>query len=384
MIFFGRKDARNKTYNHANRKDHVSKPGKLKLESAGMRKIVLVFLLTWGLFLHGERLGVLNEVLKPEGMEIIDGKLYIVEGATFLVYSLPDLKYIARFCRQGEGPGETVKIPIVPNNVKGGRNFLMVEGMNKLIFFSPNFKIIKEVKKRELLSRITPLGMNYVGIRMSLANERLSFTLQLIDPDFKILKELYKQEIPYKQNTTNLLIDTIHYMIYKDKIYVEESQRGFVIEIFDYKGNRVSQIKENFEAKKITDVEKKELFDRFKDDPYVISTSKKIGGIEQLEKVGGFIFPDYFPTIQDIVVVDDKIYVSTYERNAENKEKYYVTDLSGKTIKTVYLPVVMKSPVLARMTGRENRFYAIWGEKFYYLVENEENDSCDLHFLLIK
>lgn len=102
-----------------------------------------------------------------------------------------------------------------------------------------------------------------------------------------------------------------------------------------------------------------------------------------------FIYPDTLPPIQDITVTDDKIYVSTYNKNKNNntkgdKEKYIIMDLKGNIISTPYMPVPIESSFLAKTLGRDNRFYGISNNKFYYLKENEDDEVWEVHAVEIK
>ncbi|MCP5103649.1 MAG: hypothetical protein GY950_09735, partial [bacterium] len=69
---------------------------------------------------------------------------------------------------------------------------------------------------------------------------------------------------------------------------------------------------------------------------------------------------------QNFFVADDNIYIKTYQRK-NSLEKYIIMDLKGNIQKTVFLPE--SSPNL--FTFKSNRFY--------YLVENEEDEIWELH-----
>ena len=128
-----------------------------------MRKIViiiimiLILLVTW---VQGEKIGVLSEVLKPVSIEVSGDRLYVVEGATFYVYSLKDLGLITKFGKKGEGPGELKVTPLVSNSISALNDQLFVEGLSKVIYFSKDGRLLKEVKKIGAFStlKIIPVG----------------------------------------------------------------------------------------------------------------------------------------------------------------------------------------------------------------------------------
>jgi hypothetical protein len=194
----------------------------------------------------------------------------------------------------------------------------------------------------------------------------------------KLIKSLYKQEFPEKDKEQNLVIDTIGFAVYKDKIFVEESANGFQVGVFDCQGNRLYEIKKDFKPRKITQEDKEQLLEEFKKDTLVSMLAKGSGGWENYKKTLKLVYPETLPTIQDIIVTDGRIYISTYDQK-DNKEKFVIMGLKGNIISTPYLPISMKTPFSAKAFGVSNRFYGITGNKFYYLKENEEEETWELH-----
>lgn len=347
-----------------------------------MRKIIFVLLtitMIMGTLSHGEKIGVLNEILKPEGIEVADGRLYVVEGPAFFVYNLNDSTLIKKFGKAGEGPGELNTVLNFPNSLRVLDDKIIAEGFNKIIIFSKDFKFLKEFRKKEmLLHKITPIKENFVAVRMSAEKNKIIFALLLLDTDMNPLKVLHKQESFDRQKELIMVRDTIHYEVYNDKIFVEESDKGFIIEVFDSRGDRLYEIKKNFTAAKITENNKKAIFNNLKKDNLIAIVARREGGWDEFAKKGTFTYPAAFPHIQDIKIVNDKIYVSTFERK-DNKEKCIIMDLKGNILGSSYLPITGQSSFSARSMGKDNRFYGIADNKFYYLLENEDEEVWELH-----
>jgi len=347
-----------------------------------MRKIIFVLLtitMIMGTLGHAEKIGVLTEILKPEGIEVADGRLYVVQGPAFFVYNLNNPKLIEKFGKAGEGPGELNTVLNFPNSIRILEDKIIAEGFNKIIIFSKDFNYLKEFRKKEMLiHKITPIKENFVAVRMSPGKNKIIFTLLLLDPDMNVIKELHQQESFDRQKELIMVRDTIHFEVYKNKIYVEESDKGFFIEVFDGKGNRLYGIKKNFTAPKVTENDKKAIFNHLKKDNLIAIVARREGGWDEFAKKGTFTYPAAFPPIRDIKISNDKIYVSTFERQ-ENKEKCIIMDLNGNIIGTSYLPVTGQSSFSAMSMGKDNRFYGIAGSKFYYLKENEEEEVWELH-----
>jgi hypothetical protein len=356
-----------------------------------MKRIILVILLVFIIMismLQAEKAGVLSDVLKPECIEVSKDRLYVVQGAEFLAYSLAGPELIAKFGRKGEGPGELKVTPLISNSITALDNQLFIEGLSKVMYLTKDAQLVKEIKKTGAFNtlKVLPVGENYAAIRMinpTETDKKHYLGLALLDGKLGVLKMLYKQEFPEKENDIDMVTDSIHFAVYKDKIYVEESTKGFFIEVFDSKGNKLSEIKKQFDAQKITGKDKEAIFKNFEKDGLVKMMVQMKGGWENFKKSMNFIYPDVFPHIQDIIVTDDKIYVSTFERK-DGTGKYIVMDLKGNILGTPYLPIPEEASFLAKTLGRDNRFYGITQGKFYYLKENEETEEWELHSVMIK
>jgi len=352
-----------------------------------MRKVILALIILMFIVstVHGEKIGVLPDLMRPGSIEVTKDRLYAVEGAAFYVYSLKDLHLITKFGKEGEGPGELKVVPIFPNSVRVVNNNIITEGFSKLLFFSKGFKLLKELKKKGMIFQIIPVGENFVGTKFSPTgkNKNLKLSLLLINAKMDVIKELCTQEIKKKDKEIIMVVDSLHFSVYKDKIYIEKSDKGFLIEILDSNGNKLYEIKKSFPLQEVTGKYKEEIMEHLKMDSLIQMVSKTVGGWENFKKKSSFNCPEAFPHIQDIIVTNDKIYISTYERK-ENKEKYIIMDLNGNLVGTPYLQVPRKAPYSVRVLGLDNRLFGIANNKYYYLYENEDEEEWELHAEEIK
>jgi hypothetical protein len=78
--------------------------------------------------------------------------------------------------------------------------------------------------------------------------------------------------------------------------------------------------------------------------------------------------PNLLPDIKDIRVVDDRIYIQTYDILGEN-DKYIILDLTGVFLNTKWLP---KAYV---------KKFTFYKNCFYYFCENENGEGWELHML---
>ncbi len=338
------------------------------------RIIVALFFLISSNLLFCEIVGVLPELLKPDMITVSGNRLYSIEGAKIYIYSLNDVKLIKRFGRVGEGPGEMAAGDIDSNELSVYSNNIVVRDGKKCLYFSMDGKYIKEKKMLWPPSGLLYLNSNFIGVKHlndTMKNGRYDITLNIFDKDMKIIKELYRQNFLLQVDKKNNMIpDSINYCIYKDKIYVEKSLKGFMIEIYDFKGNSLYTIKKEIKKNKITKEYINKTIKRYKNDPIA-----KLLGVKKFEKK--MYFPKYFPRIKNIMVNEDRIYVKTF-KTKKDKEEYIIMELDGKIIKKVFLPETIKPKLVDLMKGNCGTFYFFKDNKFYYLKENE-NEKWELH-----
>ena len=347
-----------------------------------MKKLIFLFFILLLIFLsilQAKKIGVLSDVLKPEAIAVSDRRLYVVEGANFFVYALPDLKLLSKFGKKGEGPGELKEVPMLPNNLEILTDNLFVDGIDKVLFFSKNRQFLKEIKKKYMTFKTVPIADHFVAMRMQpLDQNKFYFSVFLLDSEMKPLKELHKQEYRESDTDIDMVIDSIHFAVYRDKIFLEASNLGFLILVFDSEGNKLQEIRKDIKAPAITAEDRQLILDNLKEDNLVKMMVEREGGWNNFKNKMHFNYPDQYPSIQDLVVVDDKIYVTTFVRK-DNRRKHIIMDLQGDILDSAWLPVAKESSYLCKAMGRENRFYGISDNIYYYLTENQESEEWEIH-----
>jgi hypothetical protein len=319
----------------------------------------------------------LKKISKPQGLEVHGNSAFVVEGATIYVYSTTDKILLRKFGHSGEGPGELKIIPFLANSMTIFPDFITFESVDKIIYFSKSGKLIKEEKKSILFTQKCPVGKNFVVRKRVIKNKTQYSTINFYNPITGELKELHRQIFGgTKQWEVNMIPDAIHFRIYQDKIFIEKSPEGFIIDVYDSFGNKLYRINNPYKKISVTDDYKKKALRLLKEDPFI--KNQHPGFWETFEKKSKFLYPDSFPAIQDFVIDDDKIYVQTFNKK-NKKEQYTITDLKGRFIKHVFLPTVKKPGLTEQMMGTGNKTYSIHNSTFYYLVENNNNEEWEVH-----
>jgi len=345
-----------------------------------MKKWLILFLIVWvGSLAYTEKLGTLTQVLTPEMIEISDNEIYVVEGASIFMYSLTDLSFIRKFGQKGEGPGELKVNPSLTNILFPLADSVLIVGFDKAIRFSKTGRVIKEFRTPPITNYLYPVGKNYAGIRFKLSNQQKpGIAVVLFNQDMEVIKELYAQQLSGGQNLIDLTIDTLNISIYEDKIFIEQSPKGFIISVLDLQGNQLYQVKKEYKKVKFTEKHKEMALNLLKQDKGIKSI-----GWNNFKKLVKIIHGDFLPPIRDMTVIDKQIYVKTSQKQGD-KEEFIIMDLKGDTLKKVYLPEVKRPKFGNEVFGRPAKFYKIYKSKFYYLYENEDDEEWEVHVEPIK
>ncbi len=333
---------------------------------------LLVFLFVTSLF--AQKIADLPNIKDPDSMVIDNNELLFIDDFSVFVYSLEPLKLKVKFGRKGEGTGEFKYRPIM--NVFP--DFITAMDFTKTIWFTREGKFIKEKQYTDfegfntnMEMQLIPIKENY--IRIIVDHDLNKKYVYLLNSDFQQIKKLYEGLFDWNKvgpdvENFRVLIYRIDVWTYDDKIFISDSQRGFFIDVFDYKGNHLYSINKDDEIKKLKVNEdfKKKAMD-------YIKTNRK--WVYDNVKKSAFTFYEYFPPINYYQISDNRIYVTTY-KEIEKKHEIIVLDLKGNIIKRLFLP-------LKSIKYSDNVFglelYTIKNGKLYELIKNKESGVWELH-----
>jgi len=339
--------------------------------------LIILLMLLMGNMVFSKNLGVLPEVLNPENIQVRDNEVFVVEGATIYVFSTENLELIKKMGRKGEGPGELKVTPFLSNSMSISGDQIIFDSIDKLVFFSREGNFIKEKKRSPQFTQMLPIKDNFI-VRKRLLIEKKQFTsINLFDSKTGKIRELYKQEFSAQRNLINMIPDSINIQVHEDKVFIEESPKGFFMEVFNHNGEKLYSIEKEIERIKLSKEDREGALNQLKVDPFI---KMQRGGWEGFKSQNKMIFPDFYPSIQDFVISDNKIYVRTH-KVLDGREEYIIMGLKGKILKRVFLPAVQKPSFTEQMLGTNIKFFSISRDKFYYLIEKEE--EWELHVTII-
>ena len=246
---------------------------------------------------------------------------------------------------------------------------ILLANVYRYVLVEPNGSIVKERTFSRPLMNLNSIGDNFVARYMSYKDSHLFTKISILDHNLKPVKNLYVEK---KRPPTDLSKVVNNYKIVdnilvvkcnKDKIFVARGEKGLYFEIYDGSGNLLSVVDKPYEKRPIKQKDKSFWIERFKNTP---SMKKYWPQFKKIAKNLDDLFPKYYPAMQDFFVADDNVYIKTYQRR-NDLEKYIILDLKGNILKTVFLPESLP------------HLFAFKNNRFYYLVENEEDEIWELH-----
>jgi len=345
-----------------------------------MKYIISIILLFAISFLPAiaESLGSLDGVLKPSIIDIHGGRLFVMDTEQVRVYSMKDLSLLQSFGKRGEGPAEYKIVVGLPLRLEAFKDIVVVESIDKLSYFTHDGKYLSEQRKLPQLLMINRIGDNFIGRRIIQPPDgSLSTTsLYIYDKEFKELKQLHQQPFLQQGAFPNLRLnlgkDFLLYQIADNKIFVEKSADEFLIDVYDFTGKKLYQIKKNEKKLPVTLKDKNYLIKDLEMDPQIQVQIKQLGvKWNEFSRNFKFEFPEYYPAVKTMDIDNNKIYIKTF-RNKDKKEEMIVMDLKGKILLRTFMEPTVKEWVMALMLGV--RLETIHNDKVYYIQENEDEE----------
>lgn len=345
--------------------------------------LILTLVFIMAMTLNGENLGELPDVMKPESMKIYNNKLYVVQGSSVLVYDLnKNLEKVGQFGKKGSGPGETQPPPFVGNVVTVNNEGIIIESMTKILKYSFDYKYISESKKpNPRIMGVYKLKDGYLvgSVTADTSTPPKAFkTLVLTDNELKEKKELCRQIFSQQGRRFHMVPDSPGLVIADNKIFIEKGDKAFLIEVYDLKGDKLYEIKKSEKVLPFTGKDKELVLERFKKDPLVEAQIKNAGGWNNYQKLLDFIYPKNYPYINFIETDGKMLLVRTHRTDPKGAVECILMDLKGKEMKRFHkkLPGI---DLLNMLLGREVKKYDFANGKFYWLHDNEEDETVELH-----
>jgi hypothetical protein len=288
-------------------------------------------------------------MVKPIELRIDGGNIYITDQYSVFVYDLKTFKLVKKLGNKGEGPQEFRSFP----SITFMSDRFILNDIYKIIIYSKDFKLIREANLHITAESVIPFGDNIILEHIQPSDTYKDRIFTLYNSKLEKIKLLLID--PMAPGTSkDLIFPWTFCRTWKDKLFIAQPQKGFYIDVFNKNGDKLYKIEKIVEKIKSGEKHRKLVMDEM-----LFSLGRRL--FERAKDRDVFKKPmtEFLPPIKNFWVVDDKIYVKTYDIT-DTTEKYIIMDLKGNIIKTIFLPITFKEI----LTFNQN--------KFYYLEDRDE------------
>jgi hypothetical protein len=312
----------------------------------------------------------------PTAVIIDNNQLFITEGVTISIYSLNDFKLQKKFGKSGyeahefkpyepyvtyENSGIQMYIEVLPHCI-------MVESFGRISYFTRRGDFIELIQPRDFFKSVKPLGENFVTQRNIRRNNTLYICLDLYNSRFEKCIELLriKNDLQVGERR-KILTRSWSYCTHGNRLFTAV-KKDFIIDVFDHQGEIRFSIAKEYQKVKVTTAYIKSW----------LENAKKVYR-ERPELYNYFeravLFPGYFPAISHLHADNGVLYARTWRREKE-KTEFYLFDMAGKLIKTIFLPLAQEN---------DAKYYpsSFHRGKLYQLVKNRDKNIWELHETLV-
>jgi hypothetical protein len=316
---------------------------------------------------QAQKVAVFNQFGQPSSFAIGNDSIYIHEKTTIFIFDLKDYKFISKFGKEGEGPGELMINPFgPPMGIVPYKDKVYVSSLAKLIIFSKTGEYIKEYKVNSS-DFFYPFGEKYVCLSTAPKEENsqeIVLALFIADENLNKKKIIYKSDFEVGPNFKfDFPLTPFYPFPEEDKLFVIAGIHGFAIDVFNRDGEKLYCIKRDHPKLKIPSSYKDKTMQWFK-------TAPNFKELYEFFKTRISI-KEYYPPIYTIEIDNGKIYVFT-NRFKKDQRECIVTDLKGNEKKIIYLP-------MPEQYGLDYNFhFTIHNDYFYKLEENIDEETWEL------
>jgi hypothetical protein len=322
---------------------------------------LLLIVLNMAFALYSKPGKIIPGLNTPNYLHVDKDRLIIAENASFSIYSKEDMKLRKKVDKTGQGPGEFVVRPGMNINVAVSPEYIIVNDISKMLFFTKEGEYVKEIRKSNPNSIFEYWQEMIIGKTIKSETGIDYIDIGFFNKELTSIKELFKVKNSFQarriENGFNPLTqDYIKMRSSKDKIYINDEEGNIIA--FDRSGKQVFVIDRTFEKVPVTSQHKERINAYYKEQPGIRPIFE---GIKQFMR-----FPEFFPKLRDYFVTDSRLYVVPYEKDPGNSN-IYVFDNNGAFKEK--RPLKLKEKNIFEFYP-----YCIHDGKLYQLVENDNEE----------
>lgn len=306
-------------------------------------------------------------------MKVFDNHIYLLENGTVFVYDTGNGKLVRRFGRSGEGPGETQNMPGRGNMIFVNPKGVTIDARNKVVLFSRRGRLLKEFRKPHEHFFVKPFQNRWITLIRFQGKKGGHLGITLSDRDFNILKRFGSQILINNQGAFDLIPDAFNFCVGNDGFFIEYSKEGFLIKKYSPEGSPVAQIKKNSSRQRVSPEDIQFVWHQAENDPEV----RKRGGVTAFKKTAKYDIPKFIPPIKNITCDGGILHVKTFTRR-DNTNLFYFYE-SSNLMGNTFLPSGVTDNLDDQLTGRLDRYYCFSGDFYYFLQEDQDTETWQVH-----
>jgi len=250
---------------------------------------------------------------QPETFDVdSDGNIYFIqwESSDNYIFKFDSKGSLLKsFCRRGQGPGELEyggAIVVTPTRE------IMAKGpaQSKFEVFDLEGNYLKTVQMGRVFNPIPLQHDEHLVFWGEDTPETRKQFVGVCNSEFKNIKQLEYFQYPNSMNVKSPV--NRHRLIYtvsQDKIFIANSEKGYEIQVFDFKGNLIQKIRKNFQTVKVSEEYEEKYFNRIPE------------GYPLLKNL---YFEEYWPPFWDLFTDDEgSLFVLTPEEGVNPGEYWH-------------------------------------------------------------
>jgi hypothetical protein len=310
-----------------------------------------------------ELVAKLPQVMNPFFLTIADGRMYIVENSVGVYIFTVDpngVSFVKTFGRKGQGPGEFNFI----YTIRPFKDHLDIPGSYKLARFSLDGDYVSEVKVTVGVFKggVYRLGDGYVVRDVNFDEKGSTTMIRLYDKDFKLVREIGSRTSAEGLTKINPVSDYFAPRVAGDRLYVIDAAKDSVVTVYDRNGVQEKEIRLPLKPVKMTAALKEAVIKSMKEG------WKSPTSWQELEK--RLYFPNQAPGLDYFDILEGKFVARTWKYH-QDKVEFVLFDGEGRELRRLDLP----------FTGwlSNGVKFCFYQGRYFYLRENSEDASCELH-----
>lgn len=324
--------------------------------------------LTINLLGNVDHLFVLEDVYRPRSILVDDLRIYIAEPTTVHIYDVLSLKKIGQFGNAGPGPEEFQPL-------RGGEgllslifhnDMLAVGAQQKVNFYKRDGRFLRSNKIKIGVMGVSyvPFKDGFVGSCFVSSNNKYYVKVTISSKEFKTKKEVFSQPIKIGFYEPFLMAQLISYTVAGENLYVINDFKKS-IDVHQFDGEVVRSIPI---LRKLVPFTKADKIKAITDIVGDSATPESRNVLNELTA-----FPDFYPLGINVLVDDNLIYLTSWEKKEGENILTIFDDSRGQQIKEVSIPVsFLNSSQPYPFTYHNGYYYSV------HMVLNEDEEIFEL------